>query len=840
VTKHPSPYEGRRASTAPSAYRTQCTSALEPAVLVGWRRPSAVDHRYIGLLQVGTAVLFLALGGVLALLLRAQLAQPDNVLLDGIAYNQVFTMHGSVMVFLFALPVLQGIAVSLLPAMLGARDLPFPRLAAFSYWVYALGGGLFCATLLFGVAPDSGWIPVTPLASYRHSPSVNADLWLAWMALMQVSVLGGVVQVIVATLRTRTPGMSLMRMPIYAWSMMLAAFAAAVAFAPLLIATGLLVLERALHWPFFIPEKGGDPLLFQRLFWLAGAAPAHALFLPLAGMVSMMVPALAGARLVGYGWVVAALVAGAVLAATSWVARVFVGVPPQGLLDVPAAASLAIAVPGAIHLFAWLATFRRGRARLNVPTLFLLGCFFNVSLGVLAGAVVALPPLAGQAQDSYFAVAHLHYLLVGGLMFALVAALYYWAPLAFGRCLSEPAGCTAFVLMFAGMQLAHLPMFVLGLAGMPRRIYTYTAALGWDGWNLVATAGAAILALGVCVVVADLLWHLVRRATGPHRNPWGAPSLEWRQWDGADRQPPRVHSRYPLWDQAVPSGEPLAGPALEEAKCSRVTLVTSACAAQPQYVLALPAASWLPLLTATALAVMAFCLALQLDVLASVAAASALGAAGAWCWRTDRHAPHAAGGLETKHGRPAYGSAARSHSWWAMAVLLAVDAAAFLSLVVAYLRLWLAGEGIWPPLDQALPALSSGAGGVVLWVTSSVLFAYAGSMLGQRRRVLPLLGVALLVNVGALAVVAQGLMAAGLMPHAHAYSAMVSAMLGYQALHGAAVAMMVGYLMLRASAGLLGAHQRSTLENVRLFYHYAVGQGIVAAALLYMFPRLAA
>jgi cytochrome c oxidase subunit I+III len=794
----------------------------------------------VGQLQIGAALLFLALGAVLALPMRVQLALPDQGLLDALAYNQLFTMHGSVMVFLFALPAVQGIAVYLLPAMLGARDLPFPRLAAFSFWVYAFAGALFCVTLLFGMAPEGGAVPATPLASYRHTPSVSEDFWLACIALMHASILAGAVQVTVATLRTRAPGMRLVRMPLYAWGMLIGALATAAAFAPLLIATALLVLERVLHWPFFISEKGGDPMLFQRLFWLSGDGWAHAVFVPLAGMISTMVPALARARLVGYGWLVAALSAAAFLAVSGWLVRMFAGGQAPGILDASGLLSLAIAVPAAIHLFAWLATFRRGQARLNVPTLFLLGCFFNVSLGVLAGAFLALPQLAGQAHDSYFVVGQLHYLLGGGLLFALFAALYYWAPLAFGRCLSETVGRVAFVLLFCGVQLAHFPMLMLGLAGMPRRVYTYAPGLGWEGWNLLAAAGAALLTAGACLVAANLVAHLVRGRAVGHGNPWGAATLEWLDRGGAQALP-EVRSRYPLWDQAAvrakAGAERDARADIPGPNCVTAVLVTSARAARPEYLLATPQTSWLPLLTAAALAGAAFLLALQSAALASIAAVLALCGAMSWLWRTERIA--AQDSNASKGSPPAHGSGSRSHSWWAMTVLLGIDAAAFLALVAAYLRLWLSGDGNWPPLEQPLPVLSSGAGGVVLWATSSALFAYAGAVLGERRRLLSVLGVALAVNLAALAVTVHGLVAAGFSPQAHAYSAAVGALLGYQALHGAAVVLMIFYLAARACAALVGPWQRTTFDNVRLFYHYAVAQGIATAALLYMFPRIA-
>jgi cytochrome c oxidase subunit I+III len=798
-----------------------------------------VNHRCIGLLYIGTALAFMLVGGVLALLLRAQLAVPDGNLLSVFAYNQFFTMHGTVMMFLFAVPAAQGVAIYLLPAMLGARELPFPRLAAYAYWLYATGGVLLCATLFFGVAPDGGWTMIAPLSGYQYSPALNVDLWLAGVLVMTIAAVAGSIQLLVALLRTRAPGMWLARMPVYAWSVLVASALAVLAFAPLMLAAALMALERCFHWPYFIGEKGGDPLLWQQLVGLFGHPLAIVVFLPAAGLVSTMVPALSRTRLVGYGWIVTALFAAGGTGVLAWVAQLV----PDALgtaFDASALAALALAVPGAIHVSAWLATFMRGHARVTVPTLYVLGFVFCFVLGGLGGALLAAGGLDMQAKGSYFVVAHLHYMLVGGLVFPLVAALYYWAPLSSGRRLSEVLGRCSFALMFVGLHLAFMPMFVLGLAGMPRRVHTYAGGLGWDLWNAWASAGAFVLALGTGLVLLDLVLHLrVRHEVDA--DPWHAPGLEWlpRHEHGINSIP-EVQGRYPLWDHAGLREEVERGSHFLPAGANRVpqTFITSAMAARAEYAVAPPGPSWLPIVAAVATAAAAYLLALKLHVAGGAAGMLALAAALTWVWGCDRRISSAHVGKEAVPLPVASKAKGRAHSRWATLLVLAVDACVYLSLVAAYIRLASTGRSPWPPLEQPLPILNSGAGAVILWVTSSALLSYAGSALGASVRMLAALVAAFAFNVAALMLVGYGFVAAGLSPQTHAYAAVLAAVLGYQALHAAVLMVLVAYLCARTLACLVDPVQRTSFDNVRLFFQYTVAQGVASAVLLYLFPRL--
>ncbi|MBX6393595.1 MAG: cbb3-type cytochrome c oxidase subunit I, partial [Burkholderiales bacterium] len=418
-------------------------------------------------------------------LMRVQLAVPENQFLGPETYNQFFTMHGTVMMFLFAVPAVEAVGVLLLPNMLGARDLPFPRLSAYAYWAYLVGGLVFFASLFFDVAPDGGWFLYPPLSSIVFSPGVNNDFWLLGIGFIEISAIAGAIELIVGILRTRAPGMKLSQMPVFAWAMLVLGGMIVFAFPAVIVCTLLLELERAFHWPFFMADKGGDPLLWQHLFWFFGHPEVYIIFLPAAGMVSMMVPAMAQTPLMGYRLTVLALLATGFLSFGLWVHHMYTTGIPQLSLSLFTAASMAVAVPSGIQVFAWIATFAAGKARLCTPTLFLLGFLFIFVLGGLTGVMVALVPFDWQAHDSYFVVAHLHYVLIGGMVFPLFAAMYYWIPTVSKRTLSEKLGRWVFALMFIGFNLAFFPMHITGMAGMPRRVYTYAESLGWGPLNLL-------------------------------------------------------------------------------------------------------------------------------------------------------------------------------------------------------------------------------------------------------------------------------------------------------------------------------------------------------------------
>ena len=445
----------------------------------GWELLTAVNNNYIGFFYVATAFGFFLLAGVLALVMRVQLALPLMGVLPQETYNQFFTMHGTVMMFLFAVPMVEAIGVMLLPQMLAARDLPFPRLSAYAFWAYFVGGLCFFASLFVGLAPDGGWFMYPPYTSMAYSPGINADFWLLGIGFIEISAIAGAIEIIVGVLRTRAPGMTLARMPVYAWAMLVFGVMIIIAFPSVILCTLLLEIERAFDWPFFDPTRGGDALLWQHLFWFFGHPEVYIIFLPASGLVSMMVATMARTRLVGHSFVVLAFLATGFISFGVWAHHMFTTGMPNLSVGFFSAASMAVSVPAGIQVFAWIGTLAVGKPRYNAPTLFMVGGLIIFVMGGLTGVMVAMVPFDWQAHDSYFIVAHLHYVLIGGMVFPLFAAFYYWTPMTSSRALNERLGQWSFWLMFAGMHLTFLPMHLTGFMGMPRRVYTYLPDRGW-------------------------------------------------------------------------------------------------------------------------------------------------------------------------------------------------------------------------------------------------------------------------------------------------------------------------------------------------------------------------
>src|SRR5690606_6773850 len=482
-------------------------------------------------------------------LMRLQLAMPESGFLSAETYNQAFTVHGSVMMFLFALPIFESIAVLLLPQMLGARDLPFPKLSAFGFWCFLLGGIFLCGSIFFDAAPRGGWFMYPPLTS-KYQSGIGADIWLLGFSFIEIAAIAAAVELVVGTLKCRPPGMRINMIPLYCWYVLVAATMIVFAFPPLIAGSMLMEVERAFDWPFFRPEGGGDPLLWQHLFWLFGHPEVYIIFLPSVALIAMIVPTFARRPIVGYAWVVLAAIGVGFLSFGLWVHHMYTTGMPNVSLGFFSAASEAVAIPTGIQIFCFLATLWAGRLVRSVPMLWGAGALAIFVLGGLTGVIVALAPFYFQAHDTYFVVAHLHYVLVGGVVFPVVAGLYYFYPVATGRLLSPRLGKLAFWLAFVGFNVAFLPMHFSGLAGMPRRVFTYPAGMGFEWPNLVSTLGAYLLAGGIAVLVVDVLRPRKDRAA---RNPWAAGTLEWLPPlptpSYGVRAVPVVSSRYPLWQQ---------------------------------------------------------------------------------------------------------------------------------------------------------------------------------------------------------------------------------------------------------------------------------------------------
>ncbi|HET8726377.1 MAG TPA: cytochrome c oxidase subunit I [Alphaproteobacteria bacterium] len=819
-----------------------------------WRAPkgfsfiTVVNNTYVGLFYIGTAVLFFLLAGVLALMMRSQLAVPENDLMSEATYNQLFTMHGTVMMFLFAVPAVEAMGVYLLPNMQAARDLPFPRLSAYAFWAYFIGGTAFFCSLFFGLAPDGGWFMYPPLTSYEYSPGHNADFWLLGIGFIEISAIAGAIEIIVGILLTRAPGMSLDKLPIYSWAMLVFAGMIVFAFPAVILATALLELERAFHWPFFVAEKGGDPLLWQHLFWFFGHPEVYIIFLPAAGMVSMIVPTMTRTPLVGYRLVVLALIGSGFFSFGLWVHHMFTTGIPQLSLSFFSAASMAVAIPSGIQVFAWIATIAAGRLRLTVPALFVLGFLFIFVIGGLTGVMVAMVPFDWQVHDTYFVVAHFHYVLIGGMVFPLFGAFYYWAPTASSKPLSKRLGYWTFGLLFVGFNVAFFPMHFTGLMGMPRRVYTYPAELGWDWLNLVSTAGAFMIAAGVAVFLVDLARNFRPSGAGGCGNLWDAGTLEWLPGGLYNTHSiPFVTSREPLWDQPNLAEDVDAGHYyLPNAPTGgRETIVTSPIDARPLYVLQMPGPSWPTLLSAAFTAAFFLLLTVKLVLPALVCAVIAIAMVIWWLWTTDpgpSHPPVDIGGGITL---PVYQTGPMSHSWWAMVVLLLVAGSIFFSLVFSYLFLWTVSPDVWPAASgSSLPSLAWPLIGAMLLLFSSAGVAFAGRSLrsASGRRGLWPMRIALLLAVPILIAASgaelYGHWQAGLRPTTSGYAAVVYAIVGLQGLFTATSVIMGLYTLARSLCGLLDGRRRVTFDNTMLFWHYTVGQSLVGLALVHLFPRL--
>ncbi len=809
----------------------------------GWRIFSAVNNTVIGFFYIGTALLFFLLAGILGLLIRLQLAVPSNTVLSQDTYNQIFTMHGTVMMFLFAVPVVEAMGVMLLPQMLGARDLPFPRLSAFAFWAYFIGGLVFFSTLFFDLAPSGGWFMYPPLTGIEFSPGIGADFWLLGIGFIEISAIAGAIEIIVGVLRTRAPGMTLARMPVFAWTMLVFAGMIVFAFPAVILATMMLELERAFGWPFFIAAKGGDPLLWQHLFWFFGHPEVYIIFLPAAGMVSMIIPTMARTPLVAYELIVLALIATGFFSFGLWVHHMFTTGIPNISLGFFSAASMAVSLPSGIQIFAWIATMASGRLQLKTPSLFVLGFIFIFTLGGLTGVMVAMVPFEWQAHDTYFVVAHFHYVLIGGMVFPLFAALYYWAPAFSRNALSERMGRWVFGLMFIGFNVAFLPMHLTGLLGMPRRIYTYTAEMGWGTLNMVSTVGAFAFAAGVLLFIIDLTLRFRPAMSGTAGDVWKAGTLEWlNNGTFSARSVPEITDRYPLWSEpslrkSVDDGRwylPGTATGLRE------TIVTSPIEALPQYVMRLPGPGWSPVLAAVFTAAFFLLLTAKFVLIAVICGLLAIAMILVWTWPSDLPA---SGKVEIGNGLrlATYATGSTSHSWWAIIIVQLVAASLYLAWVFSYLYIWTVHPKLWD--TDALPDLFSLQGPLtptVLLTASSGLILIGGRNLriaDHRWLTTLLLGAGLIALWLALVLDAIGHWSRGPRPDQSAYGALIGMGIFLQLQLTTAITVMCGFTLARLWTGQLNSKRRVIFDNMALLWHYTVIQSLVGLLLMHGFPR---
>jgi cytochrome c oxidase subunit 1 len=523
---------------------------------------TTVDHKRLGILYIGYALVFLCIGGIEATVMRVQLMVPHNDLVSPQVFNRMFTMHGTTMIFFVAMPIVFGFANYMLPLMLGVRDMAFPRLNAFSFWLTAFGGLLLYFSLLganglygAGNAPDVGWFAYAPLTSQTFSRGHSTDFWTLSLLVSGIGSIGTGVNIMTTILCVRCPGMTLGKMPMFAWLILVTAFLILLVIGPLTAAQIMLTIDRYLGGHFFDVQAGGSAVLWMHFFWIFGHPEVYVLVMPAFAIVSEIIPVFSRKALFGYPFMVAAGLAIGFLAMSVWAHHMFtVGMSPTANTFFMMT-TMAIGVPTGIKIFNWLATLWGGRIHFKTPMLFCIGFLFQFLIAGLTGIMLAAAPFDWQLGNSYFVVAHFHYVIVGGILFAVFGAFYYWFPKMSGRMYSESLGRLHFVLFLIGFHLTFDFMHIPGLLGMPRRIYTYEPGRGWDIWNLIVTVGVAFQGAAILVFVGGLVWAYFR-GTPAGNDPWDAWTLEW-----ATSSPPApynfaaipvVRSRRPLWDLKHP------------------------------------------------------------------------------------------------------------------------------------------------------------------------------------------------------------------------------------------------------------------------------------------------
>lgn len=602
-----------------------------PKNLWGWL--ATVDHKEIGRRYLVTAFVFLLIGGIEALIMRLQLARGEQALLTPEQYNQLFTMHGVTMIFWYAQPILSGFGNYLIPLMLGTRDMAYPRLNAFTYWTFLLSGLFLYVSPFLGQSPHGGWFAYVPYTDRLYSPGLGMDFYALALLFLTISTTAGAINFITTIFRLRAPGMSISKMPLMMYSTLTTSFASVLSLPALSAALICLELDRNWHTRFFEIARGGSPILWQHFFWFFGHPWVYIIFLPATGMMTMLFTTFSRRPIVGYPYIAASTVLTGVVGFGVWVHHMFAAGLTQLSMSFFSAASMTISIFSAVQVFAWIATMWKGKPVMKTPMLFGTGFIALLVIGGLNGIVTAIIPFDWQLTDTYFVVSHLHYVLVGTNMFPVFAAFYYWLPKMTGRMLSERIGRWSFWTMFIGLNMVFFPMHIMGLAGMPRRIYTYPARLDWEWMNLVSTAGAFVLAIGILLSIWNF-FRSQRYGLVAGDNPWNADTLEWATTSPpvvyAFEHLPLVRTRNPLWDEFDEFDDPLDERTL--ATDEHMVFATSWLDASPVAIAKFPEFTVLPLVTAIVIAGF-FTAALLKSVSVAIAIAVVIFvAAGVWLW----------------------------------------------------------------------------------------------------------------------------------------------------------------------------------------------------------------
>jgi cytochrome c oxidase subunit 1 len=541
--------------------RAPAGHAPEYTGIMSWIK--TVDHKRIGILYGSTAFLFFLIGGLEALFMRIQLMKPDNTFVSAETFNALFTMHGTTMIFLGIMPLSAMFFNYFIPLQIGARDVAFPRLNAFSYWVFLLGGLFINFSWLINAAPNAGWFGYANLTERPYSPGLNTDFWVLGLQILGIASVAAAINFFVTIVNLRAPGMKMLRMPMFVWMSFITQILLLLAFPVITIALVFLMMDRHFGTAFFLPEGGGDPIMWQHLFWIFGHPEVYILILPAFGIVSEVLPVFSRKPLFGYTAMVFSGAFIAFLGFGVWSHHMFsTGMGPFAD-SFFALSTMLIAVPTGVKIFNWIGTLWGGSLQMKTPLYFAVGMVAMFIIGGLSGVMHASPPADLQQTDSYFVVAHFHYVLFGGSIFGLSAGAYYWFPKMFGRMLDEKLGKLHFWMMFVGFNVTFFPMHFLGLNGMPRRVYTYPAELNFEFWNQVQTWGSLLLGASFLVFIYNI-WRASRRPANAPADPWRGATLEWaipsppQEFNFADVPP--VNSSTPVWDLRRASGGQLPEP----------------------------------------------------------------------------------------------------------------------------------------------------------------------------------------------------------------------------------------------------------------------------------------
>jgi cytochrome c oxidase subunit I+III len=794
----------------------------------GWERLSAVNHTVIGKRFMVTALLFFAIGGFLGMLIRTQLATAENAFMDAEQYAQIFTMHGTIMMFLFAIPFFEGLAIYLLPKMLGARDLAFPRLSAYGYWCYLFGGSMLIVALLLGIAPSSGWFMYTPLSSSTYSPEINSDFWLLGITFVEISAISAAVEFVVTILRLRAPGMSLVRMPIFAWYMLIVAAMMIVGFPPMILGSILLELERAFDLPFFDPTRGGDPLLWQHLFWLFGHPEVYIIFLPAAGALSTIIPVLSRTRLSGYNVIVASLILMAFLSFGLWVHHMFtVGIPHVALSFFSAASAL-VTIPTAIQIFSWIGTMAKGKPQSSVPMLYVIGFFVIFILGGLTGVMLAMVPFNQQVHDTHFVVAHLHYVLVGGFLFPMLAAAYYWVPHISGRIPVQHLSKAAFWMVFIGFNLTFFIMHLTGLLGMPRRIAFYPEASPWEWLNLVSSIGSFIMSMGLMLVALDLIL-IFRFGKIFRRNPWNAGTLEWAiptpPTYYAFASIPHIHQRADGLD-VDRLGPELAGGKgyLAHIRNEMMeTVAVDAVTGAPNQIIVFPKNSYWPLISALLTGAFFLCFLIKIYILAPLFFIATIVSFFFWAKNPDAKRDRGEVSAGNNLYIPLHYEHADAPSIFAVRVALMSNATLFACLLFGGLFLWISNSG------EAMAWQSQISFTNLLFLTVSVLGTLAGivATLGNSGRLFLQAASALIyltaIVIGLAAVIPE------FQNVTHVFDSIAFTLKSYLILHLVIAFTLSLFCILRYLTGYISPARRNDLKIARSWHLYCLWVLLISA-----------